>query len=110
MKLMELSCESCRGDITRLADEDVQILLKEIPSWTRKDDAIEREFKFKDFREAMQFVNRVADVANKEDHHPDIHIYYNKVHIVLSTHKVKGLSKNDFIVAAKIDELLSSEL
>jgi 4a-hydroxytetrahydrobiopterin dehydratase len=108
MKLTQEKCEPCRGDASRLADEDVQILLREIPQWTRKDQVIERVFQFKDFKEAIRFVNSVAEAANKEDHHPDIHIYYNKVHIVLSTHKVKGLSRNDFILAAKIDELVGS--
>jgi 4a-hydroxytetrahydrobiopterin dehydratase len=107
MKLMEQKCQPCRGDTMPLAEEDVQILLKEIPQWSLKDNTIERQFKFKDFKEAIKFVNRVADAANKEDHHPDIHIYYNKVHIVLSTHKIGGLSKNDFILAAKIDELVN---
>jgi 4a-hydroxytetrahydrobiopterin dehydratase len=108
MKLVEQKCEPCRGDTMPLVDEDVQILLREIPQWTCKDNTIERVFKFKDFKEAIKFVNGVADAANREDHHPDIHIYYNKVHIVLSTHKINGLSKNDFILAAKIDELTGS--
>jgi 4a-hydroxytetrahydrobiopterin dehydratase len=68
---------------------------------------ISKEFKFKDFKEAMEFVNKVADVANSEDHHPDIYIYYNKVKMDLSTHAIGGLSENDFIVAAKINHLLS---
>ena len=108
MKLIEQKCQPCRGDTARLADEDVQVLLPEIPQWTLKDNAIERVFQFKDFKEAIKFVNRVAEAANEENHHPDIHIYYNKVHIVLSTHKINGLSKNDFILAAKIDDLISS--
>jgi 4a-hydroxytetrahydrobiopterin dehydratase len=106
MKLTEQKCVPCRGDMSPLPNEDVRILLKEIPQWTLKDNVIERLFQFKDFKEAMHFVNRVADAANQEDHHPDIHIYYNKVRIELSTHKIKGLSKNDFILAAKIDELV----
>ncbi len=61
---------------------------------------------FKDFGETMQFVNRVAQVAQEEDHHPDIEISYNKVHLTLSTHSIGGLSRNDFIVAAKIERLL----
>jgi 4a-hydroxytetrahydrobiopterin dehydratase len=63
-------------------------------------------FRSKDFGETMQFVNRVAQVAQEEDHHPDIEISYNKVHLTLSTHSIGGLSRNDFIVAAKIERLL----
>jgi 4a-hydroxytetrahydrobiopterin dehydratase len=103
MKLTEQKCEACRADTPPLSPETTLDMMREIPEWAMKDNAIERVFQFKDFKEAMKFVYRVAEEANKEDHHPDIHIYYNKVHIVLSTHKIKGLSKNDFILAAKID-------
>jgi len=88
-----------------LTQEEARTLLSEIPQWSLKDNSIERTFQFKDFKEAMRFVNRVAETADKENHHPDIHIYYNKVRLELSTHKIKGLSKNDFILAAKINAL-----
>ena len=80
-------------------------VLSEIPGWTLKNSTITREFKFKNFIEAMQFVNKVADLANSEDHHPDIHISYNKVRLDLTTHSIGGLSMNDFIVAAKANRL-----
>ena len=64
---------------------------------------IKKEFKFKNFKEAMSFVNKVADLAEEQGHHPDIHISYNRVGIELWTHAVSGLSENDFIMAAKID-------
>ena len=64
---------------------------------------ITKEFKFKDFIGAINFVERVADVAEMEGHHPDIHVYYNKVILELWTHAIAGLSENDFILAAKID-------
>jgi len=67
--------------------------------------SISKDYKFKDFVESMQFVNKVADVAESEGHHPDIHIFYNKVHIDLTTHAINGLSENDFIVAAKINKI-----
>ena len=67
---------------------------------------IQCEFTFKSFVKAMAFVDRVADVAEMEDHHPDIHIYYNRVVIELWTHAIDGLSENDFIVAAKIEEIV----
>ena len=108
MKLQELKCEPCRGDTPPFSQEQAKVLLQDIPYWTLQDKTIEREFRFKDFKEAIDFVNKVAETANKEDHHPDIHIYYNRVRIELSTHKIKGLSKNDFILAAKIDELIKA--
>jgi 4a-hydroxytetrahydrobiopterin dehydratase len=88
-----------------LSKEEAEKLAKEIPQWTLKEREIEREFKFKDFREAVHFVNKVSAIAEEEDHHPDIHILYNKVRLVLSTHKIGGLSKKDFSLAAKIDGL-----
>jgi 4a-hydroxytetrahydrobiopterin dehydratase len=77
--------------------------LQEIPGWKLQETAITREYKFKDFVEAMAFVNRIADIANAEDHHPDMYISYNKLKVELSTHKIGGLSMNDFIMAAKIN-------
>ena len=61
---------------------------------------------FKNFVEAMAFINKVADIAEEERHHPDIHISYNKVQLTLTTHAIHGLSENDFILAAKIDSLI----
>ena len=64
-----------------------------------------REFKFKDFVRAMKFVNKVAELAEEQGHHPDIHVHYNNVTLELWTHDVDGLSENDFILAAKVDKL-----
>jgi 4a-hydroxytetrahydrobiopterin dehydratase len=99
-------CVPCSGGAPPLSREEAEVFLKETPEWTLKGGAIEREFRFKDFREAIGFVNKVADVAEAERHHPDIYIYYNKVRLVHSTHKIGGLSKNDFILAAKVDRLV----
>lgn len=91
-----------------MAHAEAQKLMAEIgPGWELKEDKIERKFEFKDFKEAMAFVNKVADIAESEGHHPDIEIKYNKVEIELSTHAIDGLSENDFIVAAKIDRVLA---
>lgn len=79
-----------------------------VPGWTLQRegiDRIEKVFKFKNFKKAMIFVNRVADIANEQDHHPDIFIHWNEVTLTLYTHAIKGLHDNDFIIAAKIDEL-----
>lgn len=106
MAIAEHKCEPYSVGTPPLAKEESQELLKETPEWTLKDNAIEREFKFNDFREAVNFVNEVADIAEQEGHHPDIYIYYNKVRLELSTHKIGGLSRNDFILAAKVDRLV----
>jgi 4a-hydroxytetrahydrobiopterin dehydratase len=105
MKLQEEKCTPITAETKPFSKDDAQKKMPEIPHWELKDKAIERQYKFEDFREAMEFVNDVAEVANHEDHHPDIHISYNKVTIELSTHKIGGLSENDFIMAAKINEL-----
>ena len=67
---------------------------------------IKHEFKFKDFDEAIEFVNKVAKISEEQNHHPNIHIYYNRVVIDLTTHSIKGLSENDFILADKIENLI----
>lgn len=107
MSLQDKKCVPCEGGTPPLARERVEELLRETPEWG-VDGAykeISRVFKLKDFKEAMMFVNRVADVAEAEGHHPDIAINWNKVSLSLSTHSIGGLSENDFIVAAKINAL-----
>ncbi len=103
MKLVELKCQPVKAGTLPLTRKDAEPLMLQIPSWSLDDGEIWRDFKFKDFRQAMDFVNAVAGIANGEDHHPDIFISYNRVRITLSTHKINGLSMNDFIVAAKTD-------
>jgi 4a-hydroxytetrahydrobiopterin dehydratase len=88
-----------------LTRETAEKLAQDVPEWSLKDMEIEREFRFIDFRGAMTFVNGVADIAEGEAHHPDIFVSYSRVRLTLSTHRIGGLSRMDFIVAAKIDEL-----
>ncbi len=102
MLLVEKRCEPVKAGTPPLQPGEVHRLLEEVPGWTVKDNALEREFNFRNFKEAIDFVNNVAARAEEEDHHPDIHIYYNRVKLILSTHKIGGLSYNDFIMAAKI--------
>ena len=105
MTLEQENCVPITAGTPPLSMADAQALHADIPAWTLKDGAIEREFTLKDFREAMALVNAVADIATAQDHHPDICIAYNKVRLVLATHKIGGLSRNDFILAAKIDRI-----
>jgi len=105
MPLPDEKCEPCHVDGTPLPAREAAELARNVPQWTLSEKQIEREFKFKDFRKAMEFVNDVADAANEQDHHPDFYISYNRVQLTLSTHKIGGLSRNDFVLAAKIDRL-----
>ena len=108
MNLAETKCEPCRGGVSPLSPGEARTLATETPEWTLADatDRITREFTFGDFVEAMAFVNRVADLAEAEGHHPDFAIHYRKVQLTLWTHKIGGLHRNDFIMAAKIDGLV----
>lgn len=107
--LLQKKCQACEGNVPPLKKEEALEYLKEVPQWEMSDDGkmIYREFIFKNFVKAMQFVEGVADIAEMEGHHPDIYISYNKVKLELYTHSIKGLSENDFIVAAKVDQILT---
>ena len=105
MNLTEKKCKPCEGGGSPLTEEQANELLKQIPEWTIKDGHVYRQFKFKDFKEAIQFVNKVAEIAEQEQHHPNIKINYNKVSIELYTHAINGLSENDFILPAKINNI-----
>jgi 4a-hydroxytetrahydrobiopterin dehydratase len=87
----------------RLSPEDARARLAGLPSWELAGDAIRRRYAFKDFKESMAFVNRVAELAERADHHPDILIEYSKVTLTLSTHDAGGLSEKDFALARNID-------
>ena len=106
-KLSNQKCVPCEGGVLPLTKEEALNFLEQVSGWILDEEAkqISKKFKFKDFVEAMVFVNKVADIAEKEGHHPDIKIKYNKVRIDLSTHAIGGLSVNDFILASKIDEI-----
>lgn len=106
MALSQEKCVPCEGGTQPLSPVEARALAIQTPAWTLHEKSIEREFKFKDFREAIAFINRVADAAEEQGHHPDIYISYSKVRLELSTHKIGGLSRNDFILAAKIDQLV----
>ncbi len=97
---------ACEGGVTAFSKEESEILIKQIPGWeisfnTR---TISKKYSFKNFKEALAFVNKVGGISESEGHHPDIQLTdYKKVSINLSTHAIGGLSQNDFILAAKID-------
>jgi 4a-hydroxytetrahydrobiopterin dehydratase len=103
--LAQKRCVPCEGGIPPLGKNEVEKLWAQLDGWSLDGKWIIKEFSFKDFVATMQFVNRVADVAEGEGHHPDIHIHYNRVRVDIWTHAIGGLSENDFILAAKIDGL-----
>lgn len=105
MKLAEEQCSANIGG-TPITERQADALLLQLPAWTLEGKTITREILLKDFRQAMDLVNRIAALAEEQDHHPDMTISYNKVRIGLTTHKIGGLSLNDFILAARIDLLL----
>jgi 4a-hydroxytetrahydrobiopterin dehydratase len=105
MGLAEQKCEPCQLGTPPLSKEEAEAMVKDTPQWALSEDRIEREFEFADFRGSIDFINKVAEVAEEEGHHPDIYISYKKVTLELSTHKIGGLSKNDFILASKIDRI-----
>ena len=105
MSLSQKSCTSCEGGVPPIEGEKLQDYLKQVPGWELKGNKIERKFVFKNFIEALDFVNEVGRLAEHEAHHPDISVHYKEVTITLWTHKINGLFDNDFILAAKIDEI-----
>ena len=101
-------CVPCEGGIPRLSREKALSLLKELKDWrlSAGENSIFTERVMKDFISAVRMVNKIARIAEKENHHPDIHLTgYRRLKVELSTHAIGGLSENDFIVAAKIDKL-----
>lgn len=109
MALSQEKCVPCEGDIDPMGSEEIAAMLGEIEGWQQADNKkIWREFRFKNFVQAVDFINRIADVAEYEDHHPDIFLHdYKYVRVELTTHAINGLSRNDFIVAAKINGIAS---
>lgn len=103
--LLIKKCVPCEGGVEPMGREEAEEYLKETPGWTLNEGLISRQFKFQDFKQAMEFVGKVAELAESEGHHPDIHISYNIVRLESYTHAIGGLSENDFILAAKINEL-----
>jgi 4a-hydroxytetrahydrobiopterin dehydratase len=101
------SCEACRADAPRVSDEDLKLLMPDIPDWSVivVDGVMQltREFGFKNFAQAMAFSNRVGDSAEAENHHPAILTEWGKVTVTWWTHKIGGLHKNDLIMAARTD-------
>jgi len=99
------TCKPCEGGVAPLKPQEIDALLKQIPGWDYADGVIARTYTFKDYYQAVAFVNATAWISHRENHHPDITLGYNQCRVEYTTHAIGGLSQNDFICAAKIDAL-----
>ena len=110
--LREMKCVACRAGEPAVTDAEIDALLPQIPDWQVKEvngeRRLERVFKFKNFAQALEFTNKVGAIAEEEDHHPRIVTEWGKVTLDWWTHKIGGLHKNDFIMAAKADQIYQS--
>jgi len=105
-QLADKKCVPCRGGVPPVQGQELQDLLKSVPEWNAiNEHHLTRQFKFPDFKQALDFVNRVGALAEEQGHHPDILLAWGKAEITLWTHKIDGLTESDFIMAAKIDRL-----
>ena len=104
--LASQTCVPCRGGTPPLKGEELDDLWRQIPGWeVVEEHHLRRRFRFKNFREALDFVNRVGELAEEQGHHPDVRFGWGYAEVTVYTHKIDGLTESDFILAAKISEL-----
>ncbi len=103
--LTSMKCVPCKTGEGKLSMGEIKEFLPQVTGWLLIGDEIKKEYKFKNFKDSMEFIKKVAEIAENESHHPDIFVSYNKVILTLTTHMAKSLTKNDFIMAAKINKL-----
>lgn len=101
-------CEPCHGGAEPLTPEQAQTLLQDLSDWTLEGDHIAKTYRFKDYHQTIAFVNALAWIAHREDHHPDLTVTYRTCAVRFATHSIGGLSENDFICAARIDALIDA--
>ena len=112
-ELRGAKCKPCEGGIPKLTPAEAERQLAELDGWRLNEGGtrISKKWKCRNFVEALRFFNEVGEIAEQEQHHPDLHLTgYNQVAIEISTHAIQGLSENDFILAAKIDALKQGDL
>jgi 4a-hydroxytetrahydrobiopterin dehydratase len=104
--LADRQCVPCRGGVPSLHGPELRQFSDQLPDWkVIEEHHIAKSFLFPDFRHALDFVNRVGELAEEQGHHPDLTLSWGKVDVVIFTHKIRGLSESDFVMAAKIDRL-----
>jgi 4a-hydroxytetrahydrobiopterin dehydratase len=101
-------CQPLPAETPALPRKEIETLLKQVSGWSHDGKVITKTFSFKNYYETMAFVNAVAWIAHREDHHPDMTVGYNRCRVDFNTHSVGGISRNDFICAARIEALISS--
>jgi len=106
MELTKKKCIPCEGGVSPLTTQEAQSYLQNLDGWRLQNNYIEKEYTFKTYLAGLNFVYAIGKLAEDEGHHPDVFLGYKKVRITLTTHTISGLSENDFIVAAKIDEIV----
>ena len=105
-ELAERECVPCRGGVPPMKADEIQNLLSQLTEWEAvADHHLRKQYKFADFRETLEFVNRVGELAETQGHHPDVCFGWGKAEITIWTHKIDGLTESDFVLAAKIDKL-----
>jgi 4a-hydroxytetrahydrobiopterin dehydratase len=108
-ELADKTCVPCRGDVPPLKGAELEKLSRQVPGWEVVDEHhLRREFRFKNFREALEFVNRVGELAEEQAHHPDIDFGWGRAKVRIFTHKIDGLTESDFILAAKVERLIAA--
>lgn len=106
-RLADLKCIPCRGGVPPLTLSQIEALLPRLSEWKAiNGHHLERNFKFADFAQALDFTIQIGEVAEREQHHPDIYLAWGKVGVKIWTHKIDGLTESDFVLAAKIDDLI----
>ena len=106
MELKNQKCQACSGNTPKFDEKQISDNLSKLNSWTVNDEQkmIYKKFNFKTFKQALNFTNKVGEIADLEGHHPDISLGWGYSLVMLHTHAIQGLSNNDFIIASKIDE------
>lgn len=106
--LASKKCEPCKGDVSPISREEAEGLLPQVPGWDMAEDAtrIRRTFRFRNFAQAMEFAGKVGDLAEAEGHHPDLSVGWGYCTVSFQTHKIHGLHRNDFVMAAKVNALV----
>ena len=105
--LAKSKCQACEGGIPPLSEDELTHLLQSLIGWQRAGNALVKTFRFGNYHETMAFVNATAWISHSQDHHPDLLVGYKQCTVTYTTHAIDGLSRNDFICAAKIDALLT---
>lgn len=103
--LAQKQCKPCEGGAVLIPQSEIDVLIENLPGWQQYDHLISKKFLFKDYYQTMAFVNAVAWLSHREDHHPELFVTYNSCRVEYATHAIHGLSENDFICAKQVEAL-----